>query len=213
MSESFEVHRWDPHDLNPAYRATEDVFPQPSKASGVARYDLRRPFLPPIGLTTGTASDSFPQTKNFRKMAIYVKDNRIIRVMERVELTGKAGDDFIAYLKRYLKSAGADSKLLKGVDKQVADMTDRQRSDFLLSALNEGLESAGQEPIAIRTMTFDLRDIGAKGITASLPTDTIEGSLAILLNRGKKVEAATASGAPTAPSSSSQSKTSTTSAP
>ena len=43
----------------------------------------------PIGVASGTASDSFSQTKHFRKMAIYVKDGRIIRVMERVEITGK----------------------------------------------------------------------------------------------------------------------------
>ena len=199
MSEAFEVHRWDPDDLNPAYRASEDVFPQPTKSSGVKRFDLRRPFLPPIGVTTGTAADSFPQTKNFRKMAIYVKDNRIIRVMERVELTGKAGDDFVSYLKRYLKSAGADESIVKSFDDQVKGLNDRQRSDFLLTALNVGLEASGQKPIAIRTMTLDLRDVGATGITATLPSDTIEGSLAILLNRGKKIEAANASGTPTAP--------------
>ena len=216
MSEAFEVHRWDPDDLNPAYRASEDVFPQPTKSSGVKRFDLRRPFLPPIGVTTGTAADSFPQTKNFRKMAIYVKDNRIIRVMERVELTGKAGDDFVSYLKRYLKSAGADESIVKSFDDQVKGLNDRQRSDFLLTALNVGLEASGQKPIAIRTMTLDLRDVGATGITATLPSDTIEGSLAILLNRGKKIEAANASGTPTAPAASQSARpksTTSTSAP
>jgi hypothetical protein len=220
MTEAFEVHRWDPDDLNPAYRASEDVFPQPKKGSGVTRFDLRRPFLPAIGVASGTASDSFPQTKHFRKMAIYVKDGRIIRVMERVELTGKAGDDFIGYLKRFAKQAGAtDEEIEKGLE-ELKDLDDRQRSDLLLTALNQVLDATGQNPIAVRTMTLDLRDIGARDIKAELPTDTIEGSLAILLNRGKKVEAASASGSPTAPAASQsakspkpQSTTSTTDAP
>jgi hypothetical protein len=215
MAEAQEVHRWDADDLNPAYRASEDVFPQPSKGSGVVRYDLRRPNLPPVGNLSGSANDAFPQTKHFRKMAIYVKNGRIIRVMERVEVTGKAADDFVGYLKRYLKAAGASDAIKRGFEAQLRGLTEKQRSDFLLTSLNLGLKAAGQAPIAIRTMTLDLRDIGSPAIKASLPTDTIEGSLAILLNRGKKVEAAAASGTPTAPaaSSSKSSTPSTTSAP
>jgi len=219
MAEAQEVHRWDPDDLNPAYRASEDVFPRPSKSSGVVRYDLRRPSLPAAGNVSGSAADSTPQTKHFRKMAIYVKDGRILRVMERVEVTGKAADDFVGYLKRYLKAAGASKEIEAAFDRQLRGLNDRERSDFLLTSLNLGLKAAGQAPIAIRTMTLDISDVGSPVIKASLPTDTIEGSLAILLNRGRKVEAATASGTPTAPATSSRSAgastttTSTTVAP
>lgn len=214
MAESLEVHKWDPDDLNPAYRASEDVFPQPSKSSGVVRYDLRRPNLPPIGGNGSSAADSVPQIKNFRKMAIYVKDNHVIRVMERIEITGKAGDDFVGYLKRLGKQAGvAQGQLNKGFD-QLKGLNDKQRSDALLQIVSTILQASGQSPITPRIMSVDLRDIGDKSISASLPTDTIKGSLGILLNRGKKVEAATASGSPTAPAASaSASTTTTTSAP
>jgi hypothetical protein len=214
MKEAFEVHKWDKDDLNPAYRASEDVFPQPSKASGVTRYDLRRPFLPPIGGSGGSsATDSVPQLKHFRKMAVYVKDNHVIRVMERIEVTGKAGDDFVSYLKRFAKQAGAtDEQIKEGFD-SLKGLTDKQRSDLLLSIVSEILKGTGQAPIASRVMSVDLRDIGDSSIKASLPTDSITGSLAILLNRGKKVEPAAASGSPTAPAASSSSSMQTTSAP
>jgi hypothetical protein len=205
MAEALEVHRWDKDDLNPAYRASEDVFPQPTKASGVRRYDLRRPNLPAIGGTGSSATDSVPQIKHFRKMAIYVKDNRIIRVMERIEITGKAGDDFVSYIKRFAKQAGAtDSEVKKGLE-QIKGMNDKQRSDLLLSIVSAILTATGQPPITSRIMSVDLRDIGDSSISASLPTDTIKGSLAILLNRGKKIEANNASGSPTAPAASASS--------
>ena len=202
MAESVDVNKWSADDLNPAYRATEDVFPQPSEESGVKRFDLRRPFLPPVGSSTGSSADSFLATKHFRKMAIYVKDNRIIRVMERVELTGKAADDFVGYVKQVLKNVGFGKKDLEAFEDSLKGLNEKQRSDLLLATVNEGLEAAGQPPIVIRSMTFDLQDIGDEDIAATLPGETIEGSLGILLNRGAKTEAATASGSPTAPATS-----------
>lgn len=214
MKEAFDVRKWDPDDLNPAYRASEDVFPQPTRASGVLRYDLRRPFLPPIGGSGGSsATDAVPQLKHFRKMAIYVKDNHVIRVMERIEVTGKAGDDFVSYLKRFAKQAGATDEEIKSGFAALKKLNDKQRSDLLLEIVSGVLSATGQAPITPRIMSVDLRDIGDSSIRASLPTDTIKGSLAVLLNRGKKVEAAAASGTPTAPAASSSSSSTTTSAP
>lgn len=202
MAEAVEVHEWDADDLNPAYRASEDVFPQPAEDSGVQRFDLRRPFLPPVGANSGSSADSSLATKHFRKMAIYVKNGRVIRVMERVELTGKAAEDFVGYVKQVLKDAGFDKRDIEAFEDSLDGLNERQRSDVLLRTVNEGLKAAGQPPIIIRTMTMDLRDIGEDGIAATLPDDTIEGSLGILLNRGAKVEAANASGSPTAPATS-----------
>lgn len=202
MREALEVHRWSADDLNPAYRASEDVFPRPSEDSGVRRFDLRRPNLPPIAATSGSAADDLPATKHFRKMAIYVKDNRIIRVMERVEVTGKAGDDFLDYMADFASQAGVDEDAIDAELDTFDGMSDKQRSDALLATLNLALESAGAAPVAVRTMTFDQHDIGADDIEAALPDDVIRGSLGILVNRGAKVEADNASGSPSAPASS-----------
>jgi hypothetical protein len=216
MAEAFEVKKWSADDLNPAYRVSEDVFPRPSDGSGVVRYDLRRPFLPPIGTVSGSSSDSFLATKHFRKMAIYVKDGKILRVMERVEVTGKAAEDFVGYVKQVLKAIGLPKEEIDAFDDSLDGLNDKERSDTLLAAVNQGLEASGQPLIAVRTMTIDIEDIGDDDIEATLPTDTIEGSLGILVNRGQKTEAATASGSPTAPAasqSSTQSSTTSTTAP
>lgn len=195
MRESFEVHRWSPDDLNPAYRSSEDVFPRPADDSGVRRYDLRRPFLPAIG-QVGAASDALPSAKHFRKMAIYVKDGRIVRVMERIEATGRAGDDLLDYFKKLADEAGFDEALVDEQAEALEDLGDKERSDVLLGMVNEVVAAGGGEAIPIRTMTFDLVDVGAADIEAALPTDAIQGSLAILVNRGAKVEPAAAAGGP-----------------
>ena len=195
MAESYEVHEWSADDLSPAYRSSEDVFPRPSEGSGVSRYDLVRPFLPPIG-ATGGASDDLPAAKHFRKMAIYVKDGLIIRVMERIESTGRAGDDLVDYLRKLGEEVGLPEELLEEQVDALDDLDDKQRSDAMLGLLSEIAESAGGSPIPRRVMTFDLVDVGDDDIEAALPADTIEGSLAILVNRGAKTEATTAGGGP-----------------
>lgn len=202
MNEAEEVHRWSSDDLNPAYRASEDVFPRPDEDSGVERFDLRREGLPPIAVTTGAADDDRPATKHFRKMAIYVKDGRILRVMERVEVTGTAGDDFVDYLTEFAEQVGVPEEEIESQRRVLEGMSEKERSDTLLSTLNLILDGTGAAPVAVRTMTFDLRDIGEEGIEATLPNDVIKGSLAILLNRGEKIEASTASGSPAAPAKS-----------
>jgi len=194
MAEAFAVQEWGPDDLSPAYRSSEDVFPRPSEDSGVSRYDLVRPFLPPIG-ATGGAADDLPAAKHFRKMAIYVKDGLIIRVMERIESTGRAGDDLVGYLRKLGEEVGLSDALEAELD-DIDELGDKERSDVLLGIFSEIAEAAGGAPIPRRIMTFDLVDVGADDIEADLPTDVIEGSLAILVNRGAKEEVQTAAGGP-----------------
>ena len=207
MSEAFGVKEWSADDLSPAYRSSEDVFPRPSEGSGVSRYDLVRPFLPPIG-TTGGASDDLPAAKHFRKMAIYVKDGLIIRVMERIESTGRAGDDLVGYLRKLGEEVGLPEEVLEQETDELDELDDKERSDVLLGILSEIAESAGGAPIPRRIMTFDLVDVGAEDIEADLPTDVIEGSLAILVNRGATEEVQTAAGGPGTSSGSQTSPTS-----
>ena len=199
MRESFEVHKFSEDDLNPAYRASEDVFPRPERDSGIERYDLRRPFLPPIG-QTGAAGDALPSTKHFRKMAIYVKNGQIVRVMERVEVTGRAASDFVGYLAELAREAGVPEEEIEAGKAELEGLNESERSTLLLQVLNQVLEVSGNEPVTIRTMTFDVLDVGDDDIEAALPTDVIEGSLAILVNRGAKQEAtASTSGTPGEP--------------
>jgi hypothetical protein len=187
INEAASVQKYSEDSLDPAYKRTEDPFPAPEDGSGVTRYDLRRPRLPQPGASSGAARDALPATRHFRKMAIYVKDGHVIRILERVELSGVAVGDFKGYLKTVLKANDTPQQYIDEFEQAVEKKAPAERGAFLLDGLNRVLAFAGAEPVAIRSMSFDLRKIGDKSIHVVMPGDqTIEGSLAVLVNRGRK---------------------------
>lgn len=186
MREAAEVVRWSPDSLNPAYRRSEDPFPRPADGSGVIRYDLRRPPLPRIGVQTGSSSQEVPENRHFRKMAIYVRDGVVIRVEERIEVTGRFAEDFIDYNVRFLRELGATEDQIARFRESFRGLDEAARSRALLEGLNQGLAFAGVDPVDIRSMTLTLFDHGDPTISAELPTEIIEGGLAVLINRGVK---------------------------
>lgn len=171
--------------ISPTYRADEDPFPAPEKGSGVERYDLAQPKLPSAAEAVSGAQAVFPRALNFRKMAVYVKGGRIIRVSEEIGLTPRTLDDFRSYMLQLI-----DSTAPKAIRADFrAEVGRRQGSDlgaFLLQGLNAILDLAGDDPIRFRSMSFEVRDAGAKDLRVELPGDTIKGSLAVLKNLGRK---------------------------
>jgi len=63
------------------YKPKEDPFPKPGKGSGVIRYDFVRAPVPRPS-QSGGGNQAVPDTINFRKMAVYVKNGIILRVLE-----------------------------------------------------------------------------------------------------------------------------------
>lgn len=87
IATAFDVKEYREEDLDPAYRPSEDPFPKPDGREGIRRFDLVRPFLPrPTG--SGQGPQNAPQTRHFRKMAIYVKGNLVVKVMEEIDVEG-----------------------------------------------------------------------------------------------------------------------------
>ena len=217
VTEAFAVERWSDDDLDPAYVSSEDDFPKPETGSGVARYDLRRPSLPPAVNRSGRSDTAFPSTRHFRKMAIYVKDERIIQVQERVELRGKKLDDFIAYNRAVLKANDVPQELRDQFDQAVDERPDDEAGDLvfgrtILQGLNVSLAGFGIDPILVRSMDVDFRDLGAD-VKVDLPTEeTIKASLDFLLvtDKGKaKAEAGAGSPATTPTTVATETPTST----
>jgi hypothetical protein len=214
INEAAEVRRWSEDDLSPAYSSSEEDFPKPVGGSGVRRYDLVRPGLPPAVNRTGRDENAFPTTKQFRRMAVYVKDNRVIQVREKVDLRGKRLDDFISYNRAVLKANDVDprvrSQFEEGVKRRPKDP--RREVEFgrgLLSGLNVTLTSLGIDPVLIRNMTLDFRDLGGD-VKVDLPQEeTVKGNLDFLSvtdsgkasaqNTGSGGNAATTTTAPAAP--------------
>jgi hypothetical protein len=170
IHEAVRVVEFNPESLE--YRKDEDPFETPKERSGVTRYDLERPKLPKAS-ETGTGSNQVtPDARHFRKMSVYVKDKRIIKVLEKIDVESRLDDLADIY----------DTKF----------PTDRPQAEvaaIAVEALNVIRTGQGQDPIRLRDMEFSLKDLGTD-VKVDMPTDTMKASLALLQNRGRPGDAA-----------------------
>lgn len=200
VKESAGIETWSPDDINPTYLPEEDVFPKPEDGSGVDRFDLIRPALPPAANTTGQSDVSLPSTRHFRRMAIYVKDDKIIRVIEVVDLKGKRLREFPRYFKALLRESSAPPEAIAAIDEALKEVPEAQQNTFILQMLNQGLVQFGQDPIFVRTMTVDFGvSPSGEGIVALPTEDAVAGALGALTlsasGQAKKSDDGSASGA------------------
>ena len=169
IDEAVRVVEWNPESLE--YRKDEDPFETP-KARSITRYDFERPNLPKASQTGSGANQVTPDTRHFRKMSVYVKDKRIIRVVEKIDV------------------APLLDKLEKIYDtKFPADVPRQTLAAIAIEALNVIRTGQGQDPIRMREMEYSLKDLGAD-VKVDMPNDTIKGSAALLQNRGRPADAA-----------------------
>jgi hypothetical protein len=202
-SQALGVQRFDDEDLTPAYASSEDIFPKPQRGSGVDRYDLVRPDLPPPAQQIGGGDAILPTAKHFRKMAVYVRDGVVIQVREAIELRGKALDDFVGYLRTLLEEAEAPSEVREQYERDVRQTPRRQLGTYLLEVVNELLRQFGADLVPARFMNLDLRDIGGD-IDVDLPRgEIVRGDLGVLTisRRAQTTDDAGASGGGTTPTS------------
>lgn len=188
MDEAAGVEQFDPDDLTPSYRRSEDPFPKPDQRSDVVRYDLVRPKLPPPGQTSG-ARQEVPATKHFRKLAVYVKGGRVVQVQERVEITGRFIDEFIRYSRAALRESRVPAPVRQRFEEAVRLPRERFGT-FALAGLNEGLRATGADPVLVRSMTLELRDLGQPVVVDLPEADVVRGSLDLLIPSAAAVAAA-----------------------
>jgi hypothetical protein len=161
---------WNPESLE--YRKDEDPFETPKDGSGVTRYDFEGPKLPKASQTGSGSNQVTPDTRHFRKMSVYVKDKRIIKVVEKIDVESRLDDLEKIY----------DTKFL----------TDRPKAEvaaIAVEALNVIRTGQGQDPIRMRDMEYSLKDLGT-AVKVDMPADPIKGSAALLQNRGRPGDAA-----------------------
>jgi hypothetical protein len=170
IDEAVRVVEWNPESLE--YRKDQDPFDTPKDGSGVTRYDFERPNLPKASETGSGSNQVTPDTRHFRKMSVYVKDKRIIRVVEKIDVESRLDDLEKIY----------DTKFPK-------DRSPAEVAAIAVEALNVIRTGQGQDPIRMRDMEFSLKDLGTD-VKVDMPTDTTKGSLALLENRGRPADAA-----------------------
>jgi hypothetical protein len=169
INEAVRVVEFNPESLE--YRKDEDPFPTPAPHSGVTRYDFERPTLPKASQTGSGSNQVTPDVRHFRKMSVYVKDKRVIRVLEKVDVESRLKDLAQIY----------DTKF-------PADRPKAEVAAIAVEALNVIRTGQGQDPIRMRDMEYSLKDLGT-AVKVDMPTDTTKGSLALLENRGRPADA------------------------
>ncbi|MCA1839930.1 MAG: hypothetical protein ABR507_04205 [Actinomycetota bacterium] len=110
-----DVKIYQSEDIDPAYKVIEDHFPKPKVKQGERRYDLIRPGLPRFSgaQSAGGGQANSAQIQNFRKMAIFVKNGVIEKILEEIDVVGHK--DFVEARRskqKYLLQL--ESRILKG---------------------------------------------------------------------------------------------------
>lgn len=167
-----EVVKYDKESLEPTYKPEDDPFPKPDKDAGVARYDLKEPPLPTnAASSTGAVRQIQPPTAvHFRKMAIYVKGNRVVEIREEIDIQRKLKDFARNYDVKFRKGLSAEGQV-----------------EFALEKINELNRATTNPPLRVRQMTVQFRDLEEPTISVELPAENVvEGSLfGIIPNRGR----------------------------
>lgn len=136
------------------YIASKDPFPRPDRASGERRYDVRAPRLPSRGdRLTGAAA---PEPSHLRHMSFYVRDGRIVRVLERLSVT----DQLVALDDAY------------GLH-LVRDHADEREA---LVAVNALRRAQGKAPLVLRNLEIRLASAPARP-AAGLPSPAVSRGL------------------------------------
>jgi hypothetical protein len=171
LGQATRIAEFDSESLDPVYKKDEDPFPPPPKGSGIIRYDFGQPKLPRASDTSG-GNQAVPEPRHFRKMAVYMKDGRIVQVREVIDVESRIDDLQKIY----------DVKIPKGIERE-------QFAIIALGALNKLRTAQGDDPIRLRVMSFKLDDVGGK-VKVDMPGEVIEAPLAVLANRGRAADAA-----------------------
>jgi hypothetical protein len=183
LKQSLGARRWDKDSVNPTYATSEDPFDKPE--AGETRFDLVRPDLPsPSAARSGAGGQvAVPASKHFRKMAMYVKDGAVVRVEERIEVTGKSLREFVKWFDLYLREA-KQTAIRQRVQKLVQVTPQNKLGQVLLNLLSEGLQAFGERPILSRSMSLRLEDLGSK-VDITLPNEQlVKGDLSALVTSG-----------------------------
>ena len=149
------------------YDPEEDPFPTPEEGSDVVRYDVRPPSLPKASDAQG-GNQAVPGPQHFRKMAVYVQDGVIIRMLEVFDVAGRLDEIQRNYDIDFPRRSSRD-----------------ERVSVSIEAINAVRRGQGETPIRVRTMSLDLVDVGAD-LAVEMPTENVvEASLDLLAFRGQ----------------------------
>jgi hypothetical protein len=84
------IKKYSKDDLSPFFKPKDDPFPQPSP--GIDRYDVSQAPLPTITATSRNSLPDPPRMESLRKLAIYMKDGKVVQIRENYDVLDRLED-------------------------------------------------------------------------------------------------------------------------
>lgn len=156
------VVRYSADSTTPAYKPNDDPFPPPGP--GVIRYDMVEDPLPGPQLGSASGLPPPPANADFRKVAIYVKDNRVVAL--RVDY------DILDRLAKVAASYRIPLQLQRSAGAQLEEATGQ--------LLVDSLQGQNQTPFRVHELTM-LFSYPAQLTSIQLPTPAVTAPLAGVL--------------------------------
>lgn len=144
----FRLARFNAEDID--YNALDDPWRDDEESAledaGIRRYDLELPALPP---PAGRGQQqALPGAVHFRKMAIYVKGERVVEVREQIAIADR---------REFRRAEGG------------------QAAQYYLRLRDDALGGAVRDTLRERRMTYEVTSYG--DVDVRLPDDVVEGFL------------------------------------
>ncbi|MEO7804088.1 MAG: hypothetical protein ABIS18_06810 [Actinomycetota bacterium] len=136
------------NENSPNYRPDLDPFDKPNEQLGIKRFDLIRVPLP----GRNSRSQILPGVGSFRKMSFYVRDGKVVKIVEKIDI--RSHEEF-----------------------EKARTDDRKK--YLLEIRDAVLAGKSPTPVVVREMSTVFTDL-AKDVLVMLPTDALTTSLKFL---------------------------------
>jgi hypothetical protein len=152
LGQAAAVIRFNPDAIE--YLPEEDPFPQPNEQIQEERFDLLPPPLP------RREGETLPGPASFRKMAVYTIRNRVVRILEQIDIESQTE------IKR-------------------ARQTGRNR--FLLRLAEEVKRGRTDQKIRERHMSFEILSQG-EALRVPVPNEGFIGNLRVLFGEKKEEE-------------------------
>ena len=154
------VQKYSRDRIDPVFKSKEDVFLKPGNNSPLTRYDIAPPKLPPAARGAG-GTQELPETAHFRKMVVYVRDNRVVEVHEVIDVQSKLEDLIAAF--------------------RLPKNTTAQEAIFAINAVRKG---NGNDPIRVRELKVEFSRFG-QPLKVDMPSESVQGNLTVLRYRGR----------------------------
>ena len=151
--------------LDPTYKDKEDFFDKPERGADVTRYDVPLVDFPRVTVTGGPDKTFVPEANNFRKMAIFVKDDKVVRIDEDIDIESRIKDF-----------------------KKAFDIQGDLQPIAAVTAINEVRKARGRKDVLRpRRMIVSFPDLGKPTEPIALPPagEYTKGELSFLKGRGR----------------------------